>query len=445
MDEIVYLLLCIVLMLPALIIAYAKTGKKLNIVALIAVWYAFWCAVSCTEICEYVVEFDYGRLYIMSNILVLVTVFSVTMRRRQAMNRIEQRPAALEQQVSKTSQLVAIARIAVLMFECYFLSIVVLRLAQGSLTIYTLRTAAYASGEEALFSSFAGTIYFVFVKGFVIFDTIFEIVHIVRGEKRPNYLPIVNLFVFCLTTLNRIELVRTAILVVVCIVISGKSIRKIINRNKVIKRIVRLFIVAVAILVLLRFVVKDTEEGLVQSVLSTIFSDFSIPFVTFNRFFAQYLDGVRIVECTIFDILFSGPLKMLEPFLSVFGVEVFNFNGYLAERLNYAIDVGRDKVFMTNAFYTMYYNFVNGGGLVVPYFVSGVFGGLLGFLYNRWQSRKNDRSLALLVFAAHIVMYGLLRWEMYIYCSWVTLFLLLLFPGQRKIYFHFNRKSSFKE
>ena len=445
MNEIAYLILCGILVIPALIFAYIKTGKKLNIVSFIAVWYSFWCIISCTEICEYAVEFGYGRLYIMSNILVLIYILTLTIRNSAVKEKTKQEPLKSEQGYVATSQLVDIARMLVLIFECYFLGVVVLRLLQGNLTIYTLRTAAYSSGEGALFSSLAGNIYFVFIKGFVIFDTIFEITQIINGKRRPKVLPIINLFLFCLITLNRVELVRTAILIVLCVVISGKSVRETLNRSRVVRKLVGIFAIAVAVLVLLRFIVKDTSDGIIQSVLNTIFTDFSIPFVTFNYFFEQYLDGVRIVDCSIFDILFSGLLKILEPLLNIFGVDVFNFNGYLAEKLDYAIDVGRDKVLKTNAFYTMYYNFVNGGGLVVPYFVSAVFGWLLGFLYNRWQRIRNNRNFALLIFVAQVVIFGLLRWEMYAHWSWTTLFLLLIFTGKRKVKLRFTPKNSFKE
>ena len=431
MDEILYLILCAVLMMPALIIAYSKTGKKLNIVSGIAIWYGFWCLISCTEICDYVIEFGYGRLYIMSNILVLVTVCSITMYRKPQSVATESALPGEHELV--TSQLLDIARLIVLVFQFYYLGSVLLRLVQGSMTIYMIRTAAYSSGEDALFSSLASDIYFVFIKGFVIFDICFEIVQLKNGKKRPKVLPAVNLSLYCFTTLNRIDMVRAVLLIVLYFVISGKSVKEILNQNKVVKRIVKLFVIAVAVLVLLRFWVKDSDDGLIQSVLNTIFTDFSISFVTFNRFFEQYLDGVRIVDCTIFDILFGGPIKIMEPLLNLLGIEVFNYNGYLAERLNYGINVGRDQVLMKNAFYTMYYNFVNGGGLVAPYFVSSAFGWLMGILYNRWQRRKSNRNFVLLVFVAHVLMFGLLRWEMYAHWSWVTFFLLLLFTGKRKI------------
>lgn len=443
MNEIICLFICMACMLPALIISYFKTGKKLNIITFITVWYVFWCIVSCTKFCGYVVEFDYGRLYVMSNILVLITVFSITMFNNQAFIGENIKKELIKNNKMQSSQLVNIARVVVFFVEIYFLGIVVSQLIQGKVTIYTLRTAAYASGERALFSSMADTIYFVFVKGFVIFDIIFEIVQIVNWRKRPVYFPIINLFIFCLTTLNRIELVRTILLVFICIVLTGTSISEILNRNKRLKKIVVFFSMAVALLIILRYAIKDSKEGMIQSVMSTIFSNFSIPFVTFNRFFLQYLEGVRIVECSIFDILFSGPIKMLQPFFNLFDIEVFNFNGYLAERINYAIDIGHNKVFKVNAFYTMYYNLVNGGGLVIPYFVSGAFGGILGILYNRWRSRSNNRNLALLIFSIHVTIYGLLRWEMYAHWSWVTLFLILLFTGKRKFKFCFEQNNSF--
>lgn len=439
MTEIPVLALLYICYFIIFLIAYVRFRRIINPVSVIAVWFLFWCIVSCTKILGFRVDFNFGRTYVLSNILIMMLAMVLAMGKGtsvvESLGQSNNTVGFLKTRIHNCLTVIC------LIVEVALAISVVLGLLSGRVTFLTWRTQAY-SDTNGLFSAAVGNIYFVFIKGYVIFDIIMEIASIMYNTRKIRILPFINIVLFCAITINRIEIVRTVfVFFIAWILQQNRRLFKV--QNKKAKRLIKWLAIAVSIVVLLRFFIAGSDNSLLVTVLRTVFRDFSIPYVTFDRAFSEYQAGMRVVDCTIFDILFGGIFQIFDIFTRIFGYEIVNYNGILAMRLNYGIDIGANMVIKTNAFYTMYYNLMHGGGLIAPYFVSAGFGVIIARLYRRWKRLNTVGSFALLVFFMHIVIMGLLRWEFYAHWSWVTLFCVVFLGNMSNIRLKANRKERF--
>lgn len=430
MLELDWLLVFGILYIVLFFVAYAKFAYKLNPVFIIGIWFVFWCFISCTSVCDYIVEYNYGRIYVISNIYMLLLMFVLFARKSRYQQNFQGQVTSyfmFEKIHIVATRICTAVLIALAMMVMYMLL-------TGSITLESWRTAVYASESDGgLLPPIINLFYFVFLKGYVVFDAIFEIINVLYKIRKLQLLPFVNILFFAVVTVNRIEIVRVVLIFILAVALFNKGIIKALLKNRIVRKALQVIVVAVIAVVVLRFVTNGAEGNIITTVLQTILEDFSLSFVTFDIFFEQYNDGMRLVSCNIFDILFGGIGQMLELITRpLFGLEFENYNGTLALHADYAINIGKDKTMMANAFYTMYYNLVNGGGLVIPYFVSGGFGIILASLYNKWKKHNSFRAFGLLLFAMHVVIMGVLRWEFYAHWAWVTLFLLIIFLYARK-------------
>ncbi len=412
----------------------------------ILIWYSFWCFISCTEICDYVVEYNYGRVFILSNVFILVFSAIIVVMIRRNNDTFGNKSFAISSSTTliknfRVSIAINLVRVMTLALNIYLLLGTFMKIVSGQLTIFTLRTAAFSGGDDALFSSITNILFYIFAKAFIIFDLIMEMSYVfVYGKKKINVIVILNAVLYCSVFLDRIDLFRTVLITIIILFCSNISIASAIKKHKMIKRALPVFVLFALGIVIVRYIINGTGTSIVYSVVKTVLTDFSASYVTFDRFFVEYLNGKRLVDCSIFEILFNGFIKVLQPLISEAGTKVVNFNGILAERFAYAIDIGRNRTLMFNAFYTMYSNILSGGDLFQTYMVSVFLGTILGSFYKKWQKTKSVSFLGLFVFFSHLVIMGLLRWEMGYYWCWVVLFLFLL-PKEYRVYAMPNRTT----
>ena len=359
--------------------------------------------------------------------LVCSGIFFLLVKNKKAQNNKSHLKTVASLKDNPFNYIILLLRVFTFLLNLFLIGIVLIKLLTKQVTIFSLRNSIFSGDSNSIFSSTISDFFFIFVKAFVFYDFIMEMVRLIAFKKRKiNYLTVINIGTYCIVFLDRIDLVRALLIIILVVVCSGLSIRKTFFKNKIFKRIIPVFLSAVILILVLRYFVSRSEQNIFRSIFSTLFTNLSVSYVSFDRYFDLYNNGTRIVDCNMFDILFQGVKKIIEPFTNLLGFKSENYNGVLAEYMDYAIDVGKDKEMMTNAFYSMYFNFLNGGGVVQTLFVSAFFGVILGFLCKNWEKRKNPKSLGLLVFFAHFMVIGLLRWDFSYYWGWVVLFLFLL-------------------
>lgn len=401
--------------------------RLLNPIFIILSWYISGIIISHSGIYGMFKPIDGSSEFILINILLLCFSFFM-LSIISTPKSIKFNGLIPEEIVEKLLQIISI-------FTLLIQSAIVLRLIlailKGIISISDIRMVVYSlsynsdSYKIIFFNEFIYNIFSFFIKGFILFDISWNLCEVLVDQKKFRVITLINLFLYCAIILSRIEILRIFIIFIL-IYVSVKLININLDRNmKFIKhsRNKILIFFGICMLSIFAFRTSDGNSILLTSIQELIIS-LNGSYVVFGNFFTNYLDGLRLIDSNIISILIGGLEPVFSVIFGIIGINVNSPTSILNEYILPGTNIGASDHY--NAFYTMYYNFLSGGGIIGCITVSIFLGILLAMLYKSYIRDYNPESLLIYVFLLHIIILGSIRWELSTFSLWFMMILAIL-------------------
>lgn len=277
-------------------------------------------------------------------------------------------------------------------------------LLSGGYSITEVRGISYSSryGDDAYtkiyFNSFIYYFYQYVVRGFAFFDLTYCVGKILRGEKKIPLVPILNFILFILIMQSRIEFMKFVFFIVIFFCFAHVKLNQ--RQKRILKRSSFLLLIAVVVIFAVRSITSDS--GMMANTISSFIVDFSGSNYTFSLFFGGYNDGAAINDSPLILKYLGGAGLAAERLLSMFG---FTFDHTAINNfLIAAHDIGSSDHY--NAFYTMYFDFMNSGGYVGCLLFSIILGMVIGYLYRGKNENPSLKSIYVASFATYVAIMG---------------------------------------
>lgn len=425
--------LSIVLILVFLLMLQSrKKTKEITPGLFIFIWFSSFAFLSQIGIYGMEKAYLYSTLFIVVNIGIIAILSSIGSPAVENYNSISQKYSDGE----KDKQLTKYIRIIIFSLNLIIFINLLYRIIQGSFNFDAIRDITYKSGKYdetyklIYFNDFFFSIYNNIFRGYIVFDFGYSICRLFSGKGKLPILSVLNICMFCVVQLSRIEIARSIIIVIFAATYTGKikhQIQRILKSRGL--RIV--FLIAIGFIVWVVFLRNYSKESFFSEAMKNIIGDATGPYIAFSYSWNDYWNNSVIVPG-----LLSFCESLLGGFSSAF-IAIINMlfgsslvssntlvNNYTGGKI---LDIGIGYSF--NAFYTMY---------CPPLLTGGVFGCLIfslliGILLSSQYKKKNNNEYELwkFVYLMMLVIMGIFNYQLQSIASWVTLGLTL-----------FNRRCS---
>ena len=274
----------------------------------------------------------------------------------------------------------------------------------GRLLLTNVRNISYSIAfggtdyTQIYFNSVIYYIYQYFVRGFAFFDLTFSFALLLKTHQRLPMLSVLNFILYIIIMQSRIEFLKIVVFMLIFLGYSkiklSKTQKKILNRAIV--------IIGVAVLMIFSFRSSNSEKSVIQNTIDSFVVDFSGSNYMFSQFFEQYNAGQRLIDSPIILKYLGGFGLLIEYVLSVFGMK-FNHD-VVSTYLGQGYNIGSSTHY--NAFYTIYFEFMNSGGYLGCFIFSLVFGILIGYSFKRMNEKDNTKRTYTASFLTFIIAMG---------------------------------------
>lgn len=405
----------------------------LNPVFMILTWYITGIIISHSGLFGMYKPADKSSEFILSNIFILCYTFFVVSTTKSI------KTIQINTWTSKNAlnKVFSIMRILSFLTETAIALHLVKLIMTGALSISSIRLIVYSLAYDSnnytliFYNKLIYYIFNFFIKGFILFDVSWNFCEVLSDLKNLRYISLINLFLYCFIILSRIEILRIIIIFLLAI-ISNRYLEikiKVVGRAKQ-----RRYWKAVILFIIAMFVIFSFRTSSGTSVVSNSIQDLVVnltgSYVVFGNFFTYYFNGLRLINSNIIAMLFGGLEPVFYSILRLFGITINLPTTVLNEYSSVGTNIGASSHY--NAFYTMYYNFLAGGGVIGCIVVSVLLGALLGILYKSYIKMRTSESLLVYIFGLHIIILGSIRWELSTFSLWVMLILIIFIMSRRK-------------
>lgn len=414
-------------------ISYSKYHKLFNPCSVILIWYFLLGWLSKIGIQEMYIPSDESTALILGNTIFIAIIFlaltpnGCVRLTEISRNEARETDARLLNDRMWFYNVRKICEIICFIIICAIDLNILFKLSTGAITASQIRYALIF--QEASSSFNTDFLYFngyvrdfltYFVRFFVFFDVLIELSNFGLYNKPLRIIPMANFGLFCIAMLSRIDILKISI--IICIVFL--FIREKNDRKKMSKKNKTILLVAV-ILSLIVIVMRVYEgDNIIDFTIRNLSGSLIGPFEAFSIFFERYKSSGPIVSFAAVRMFFSGVTAVIEAFL-VNGLKLnIPFVVKLVNApLGDVIYVGPGQTF--NAFYTMYYDFLAGGGILGTFVGAFLAGSTLALSYNKFQKHPSVSTCLLFVLWEYIILFGTIQWRGGL-TEWACVFLVLI-------------------
>lgn len=383
-----------------IVISYLVWKKIVNPISIINVIFLIWMIVGrLGYLDQYIPSFE-SSYFIQINILILDAGIILG----NGLNKIN-----IRQKKVKNIKFDSVRIFVWLRRICFLLSIAILfnifiGVITGRLLLTNIRNISYsvAFGKtdytQIYFNNIIYYIYQYIVRGFAFFDLTFCFALFLRKQQKLPMLSVLNFILFIFIMQSRIEFLKIVIFMLIFLGYSNIKLSKM--QKKILKRAI--VIIGIVVLLILGFRSSNSEKGVIQNTIDSFIVDFSGSNYMFSQFFDQYNAGYRLIDSPIILKYLGGFGLLIEYILAMFGMK-FNHN-VVSTYLGQAHNIGSSTHY--NAFYTMYFEFMNSGGYLGCFIFSLVFGVLIGYSFKRMNEKNSTKRAYIASFMTFIMAMG---------------------------------------
>lgn len=422
----VFIIICGVIFAIGSIIAYKKI---LNPIFIILTWYIVGAVISHSGILGMYKPSSGSTEFILINILVLCFSFFIissikTYKTFRILNGFS---------AKKVEKVFSIMRISSFFTQSIIALNLILLIIKGRIDISSIRLIVYSLAYDSdkytmiFFNAFIYNIFNFFIKGFILFDASLSLCEFVTEDKKIRKISLINLLLYCFIILSRIEILRIIIIFSLIMIFNNYFNINKKSRKGSYKSIIIFFIIAMIITFSFR---TSSGESVILTSINELIISLTGSYVVFGNFFTSYLNGLRLIDSNIFKILIGGLEPVFYSLFKIIGIIIELPTSTLNEYISPGTNIGASDHY--NAFYTMYYNFLSGGGFTGVLIATIILGIVLAMLYKSCIRLKNSQALLIFVFLLHIIILGSIRWELSTFSIWVMFILTILNYIKRK-------------
>lgn len=271
----------------------------------------------------------------------------------------------------------------------------------GAIDYTQIRAISYSTRTNSLDYKtiyLNGFIYYLFqylFRGFVFFDLSYSVALFIHDKTPINWMTIINFGLFIIIMQSRFEFLKIVVFIILLLSFSTFSLNT--EQLKIVKRVSLLLFGIIAFTASLRTV---TGGNVILNTLTSWIVDFSGSNYAFSLFYLDFQNGMSLSSSpAIFDYL-GGIGLFMELLTSKMGFSYShdNVNAYIT----HAIDIGSSDHY--NAFYTMFFTFLDSGGYLGTVIICLLLGLLVGTSFK--MRNNNLKSLYIACYFCYIVVMG---------------------------------------
>lgn len=302
-------------------------------------------------------------------------------------------------------------------------------LLSGSLLITSIRqlsySTSYGSKDYIIIFFNTGIYYFYqyFIRGFAFFDLSFSLVLLIKSEKKISLITIINFALWAFIMLSRVEILKAVILCGIIICLSDVKLNK--KQKKVLKRAIFFLLIAVAIIFSFRSINK--EKNVIFNSIDSLIIDFSGSNYMFSSFFNQYFTYGAVEDVPYCLKILGGFGTIVEYVIAIIFGYYFDHdaaNKFLTQGHN----IGSSDHY--NAFYTMFFDPLNTGGVLGCVIFSILLGLIVGVLYKKFFYDRGARDLYMVSYFTYVIVMGTYNYTITVAGAVVILFA-MLYPQKK--------------
>ena len=275
----------------------------------------------------------------------------------------------------------------------------------GSIKIENVRNISYSVAfgtKDYTKIYFNPIIYYTYqylIRGFAFFDLTYSIGRLIYEKNyKISKLSLFNFILFILIMQSRIEFMKVIIFLIIFFLYANIKIKTHVKRK--LRKIG--LIVGIAIFITLSIRTVATEKNVIIHAFDSFIIDFSGSNYMFSCFYDEFQNGFRLKDSSIILKYLGGIGLLIELVLSFFG---FKFDHTLVN--NYLLKahyIGSSDHY--NAFYTIYFEFLNSGGIIGCVLFSAIFGYIIGRAFKDQERNNTLKSTYIASFITYVMAMG---------------------------------------
>lgn len=274
----------------------------------------------------------------------------------------------------------------------------------GQYSITSIREISYSTryGDDAYtkiyFNSFIYMFYQYIIRGFAFFDLTYRFGKLLRkGEKIP-FATILNFILFILIMQSRIEILKVVIFAIIFFLFSSIKLSK--KQKKILVRSALVLIIAALATFSIRSI--SSSNGVLSNSANSLIVDYSGSNYTFSTYYNEYNNGLTLKDSPLIFKYLGGFGLIIERVLAPFGLSFDHsvVNNYLTT----GHDIGSSDHY--NAFYTIYFEFMNSGGYFGCFLFSAILGIIIGLAYKKKTKMPSLKTIYVATFLTYVAVMG---------------------------------------
>lgn len=401
-----------------------------NPITFINITYLFWSMMGrIGYLGQYLPTYESSSFILMNiliiNILIIIGFGLPIIRINSSYNRTRGR--LISEKTSKN--ILTVVRMVCLMVSVAIFINLLRMLLTGSLLATNIRQISYSSsyGNNDYVTIYFNTgiyyFYQYFIRGFAFFDLTFSLVLLIKESEKISLITIINFILWAFIMLSRVEILKAVIVCVIILCLSDVKLSK--EQKGVLKQAIVLVLIAVIIIFSFRSINK--EKNVIFNSLDSLIIDFSGSNYMFSSFFNQYFTHGAIVDVPYYLKILGGFGTLVEYVIAiVFG---YYFNHDVANKfLTQGHNIGSSDHY--NAFYTMFFDSLNTGGVLGCVIFSIILGLIVGVLYKKFFYDRGARDLYMVSYFIYVIVMGTYNYTITVAGAVVILFA-MLYPKKK--------------
>ena len=296
-----------------------------------------------------------------------------------------------------------IRRISFLISIAVFFKLLI-GLLTGALLLSNVRNISYSVAfgtvdyAQIYYNSVVYYIYQYLVRGFSFFDLTFCLAKMLKNEEKIPKLTILNFVLFIIIMQSRIEFMKMILFIIIFIIFSDIKFSN--YQKKIMKRVV--VVLGISVAVLFSFRTINTEKSVFLNTFDSFIVDFSGSNYMFSQYYNQYCQGMRLLDSPLILKYLGGLGLVIEYFFRFFGI-IYD-HSIVNNYLGMGHYIGSSDHY--NAFYTLYFEFMNAGGIIGCLIFSIIFGIIIGKFYRNMLNNCSLKNTYTAAFVTYVMAMG---------------------------------------
>lgn len=393
----IFFIIMMAILLAFIIIGSAVTKKIVNPITIINIIYFIWFILGRSGyLGQFKPSYD-SSVFILLNIIILDVLIVIGFGINKDIN--------IPLKININSKVI----FKWIRYISFFISIAVLfrmllGIVSGTLLIQNVRNISYSVAfgtmdyAQIYYNSVIYYIYQYLVRGFAFFDLTFSFAKLLKNEEKIPLLSILNFILFIIIMQSRIEFMKMVLFMIIFVLFSDIKLSAF--QKKILKRV--FIVLGCAVVVLFSFRTINTEKNVLVNTLDSFVVDFSGSNYMFSQYFEEYIKGFRLVDSPLILKYLGGFGLLVEYVLRIIGI---NYDHSMVNNyLGMGHYIGSSNHY--NAFYTIFFEFMNSGGMMGCIIFSIIFGLIIGIFYKRMRKKCTLKSIYISTFVVYIMAMG---------------------------------------